>query len=112
MGRMKETLFDPYPIGPGYQATDTSYESAVKVEPRVGTLRRLSLDAIIHAGGYGATADEVAMLVDATVLAIRPRITELKKLGLIVPSGEKRENESGHRADVMVYNGPAQMRLL
>jgi len=46
------------------------------------------------------------------VLAIRPRITELKKLGLIVASGEKRENESGHRADVMVYNGPAQMRLL
>ncbi len=53
-----------------------------------------------YSGTAGRTPDELADLIGASPLAIRPRITELRKAGLIVDTGCRRLNRSGRKAVV------------
>lgn len=53
------------------------------------------------------TPDEVASHLGASILAIRPRMTELARLGLIVKTGATRENASGRLAHVYRALEPA-----
>lgn len=55
----------------------------------------------------GLTADEVAEKIGASILSIRPRVTELSKAGIIIPSCERRMNASGRRATVWCARGQA-----
>jgi hypothetical protein len=48
----------------------------------------------------GATADEVAYALKESILAVRPRVCELHKMGKIADSGVRRENASGRSAIV------------
>jgi hypothetical protein len=48
----------------------------------------------------GATADEIAQALSASVLSIRPRVSELNRSGEIVQTGARRKNESGLSATV------------
>jgi hypothetical protein len=41
------------------------------------------------------TADEVADRLGASILSVRPRMSELHRRGVIEPSGERRLNVSG-----------------
>ena len=50
------------------------------------------------------TADEVAELLSRSVLSIRPRISELSRLGAIRDSLKRRKNISGHSA--IVWEAP------
>jgi len=51
---------------------------------------------------YGPlTADEIATITERSILYIRPRVSELRALHLIEPTGETRANASGKQADVM-----------
>ena len=89
-----------YPDRPGFQNTDTSQQSALQVEPNAATLRAQCLNVLkIYINGL--TADEVAAYLNETVLAIRPRITELKLMGFVVDSGIRRPNKSQHKAIVV-----------
>jgi predicted ArsR family transcriptional regulator len=91
-------LFDDgpiYPDSPGYKEGDTSREAADSMEERAGTLRRLAFD-YIRTHPYH-TADEIAEALGETVLAIRPRISELRVKELIVNDG-KGQNRSGRPA--------------
>ena len=93
-------LFDPlmpYPSGPGHQGTDTSIEAAAEIAPTAGTLRNAAFKIL---SGRPSTADEVAELMSQSVLAVRPRITELRRTGQIRDSGVRRKNNSGRRAIV------------
>lgn len=86
-----------YPEAPGFKERGgTSEEAAAAIESHAHTLRgrvwRL-FDA-----GQELTADEIAALLNETVLAVRPRVSELRKSGRIEPTGERRENASGMRA--------------
>ncbi|CAB4176049.1 hypothetical protein UFOVP1672_65 [uncultured Caudovirales phage] len=47
------------------------------------------------------TADEIADYWGRSILYIRPRVSELRALHLIEPTGETRANASGKQADVM-----------
>jgi predicted ArsR family transcriptional regulator len=47
-----------------------------------------------------STADEVAAALEISVLHARPRISELRALGKVQDSGERRKNDSGHKAIV------------
>lgn len=76
---------------------DTSEAAAEAMQDRAETLRAKALDAISR---QPATADEVAGQVGASILAMRPRITELAKMGRIEDSGERRKNASGRSAIV------------
>lgn len=86
-----------YPKIPGYKATETSKVAAQEIESIAETLRSM---ALYHITKQAMTADEVANALEVSVLSIRPRIAELKKMGLIEDSGDRRSNESGRAAIV------------
>lgn len=94
-----------YPRTPGWRDVDTSIEAAEEIAPRVRRLRGLVF-AMVKNHVHGLTADEVAERCRLTPFSIRPRLTELKALGLIVDSGGRRQNESGRRAIVWVVAEP------
>ena len=48
----------------------------------------------------GLTADEIAARLGQSVLAVRPRVSELFHAGLIEKTGERRSNASGLSAHV------------
>ena len=95
---IKDLLGDePYPTRPGYKEPTTSKAAAEAISGRAATLRD-RVFAVICASPV--TADEVAERLGETVLAIRPRLSELRKDGRIEPSGERRKNASGISAHV------------
>jgi predicted ArsR family transcriptional regulator len=97
MGSMKDLLGDrPYGELPGFKVTGPSKEAAHAIAGRSGTLRERVLAMISRYPG--STADEIAEVIGETVLACRPRLSELKKLGLIEPTGERGKNVSGQSA--------------
>ena len=89
--------FTIYPQLSGSMPRDTSEAAAEAIRECAATLRAKALDAISR---QPATADEVADQVGASILAMRPRVTELAKMGQIEDSGERRKNASGRSAIV------------
>lgn len=65
--------------------------------PRAQPLRAQVL-AVLRDGSL--TADECAAVLHKSVLSIRPRVTELVRLGLIADTGRTRKNQSGINATV------------
>jgi hypothetical protein len=94
-----------YPDIPGRRRVDTSIEAAEHIGTRAATLREAVL-LVLRRHPDGLTADEVAGLLRKTVLGIRPRLTELKRMGRVRDSGLRRENRSGRRAAVMIVETP------
>lgn len=93
------SLFDaPVPYARG---SDTSEEAARALEPRAPMLRRLVLEAFEEAGPRGLTADQAAECVGLSILAVRPRVTELYQAGKLERAMERRQNESGMWARVL-----------
>lgn len=86
-----------YPKTPGFKEGTTSREAAESMASRVEHLRERCLTRIAN---RPSTPDEIAEALGESVLSIRPRITELKQLGKIEPSGERRKNASGRAAKV------------
>ena len=103
MSKMAEHyLGDGYPTTPGYKAEGTSRDAALVIKREASNLRALVLAAISAAGPEGLTADEVAGRLNKSVLAIRPRLTELgpKHFNKIERIGRRRTNASGLNAAV------------
>ena len=86
-----------YPQEPGHKHTDTSLEAADSIAHQVNTLRAQCLDILRRAS---MTADEVAGALAESILTIRPRIAELRRLGMIADTGARRQNASGRNAIV------------
>lgn len=84
-----------YPTTPGYKADGTS-EYAANTTDAV-TLRELAYQSLRKAD---KTADEVAADLGLDRLAIRPRITELVRLGRVKKTEITRRNASGKPATV------------
>ena len=78
--------------------SDTRRGAHDAIQGRAANLRAKALDLILN--GPGLTAEEVAGILEETVLAIRPRITELRKSGFIIDTGQRRRNTSGRPAAV------------
>jgi predicted ArsR family transcriptional regulator len=89
---------DGYPNGPGWKESETARAAAVAIAGRVGRLRQAVLIVLRRHGPL--TADEIALRIGESVLAVRPRVTELSKLGKIERTGERRPNASGQTAHV------------
>ena len=66
---------------------------------KVEHLRTLALQ-MLAATPAGLTADEIAMRLGESVLAVRPRVSELFHGGQIEKTGDRRLNASGLRAHV------------
>ncbi len=95
---MTETLdLFTYPSQPGFKRSGTSRAAAEKIAPRAPTLRDMALRLMMDAA---LTADEVAAKLGKSVLSIRPRLSELNRMGLIYDTGRTRKNESGVSATI------------
>lgn len=78
-------------------ARDTSL--AAMDDNRAATLRTHCRK--LFADGAKLTADECALKLGESILAVRPRVSELaKKYGFLKDSGERRSNDSGRKAIV------------
>jgi predicted ArsR family transcriptional regulator len=96
--RLGDTPYVPpsgYPARPGWKEDATSREAAEAIEPRTRTLRKAAYSFIRN--HPGRTADEIANALGESPLAIRPRISELRRKGLIVNAG-RGHNKSGKAA--------------
>ncbi len=85
-----------YPSLPALGRTDTSADAA-PTGPQARTLQA-AVVRTLRAGP--ATADEVAALLRQSILAIRPRFTELRATNRIYDTGIRRKNASGRNAIV------------
>jgi hypothetical protein len=97
--RQQPDLFS-YPNSPGFKEPTTSQDAAAAVANKAAFLRERILGAIASAGARGLTPDEAAETLGETVLAVRPRFTELgpKHGTKIVETGDRRANASGLKA--------------
>ena len=86
-----------YPATPGAKTGGTSTEAAEAMKPRAGILRAKVL-ALLKVRRL--TTDECAEILKESVLAIRPRFSELRAQNLIEDTGDRRINDSGRRAIV------------
>jgi hypothetical protein len=80
---------------PGFKEGDTSREAAEGMRKRAPRLRAAVLACI--RSFPGRTADEIAAALGETPWAIRPRVSELRKAGLVVNEG-RGVNASGKAA--------------
>lgn len=100
MTARQQSLF--YPHSAGFQMTETSHEAAKAARQSAKSIRATILLALKR---RAMTPDEVADLLGLSVLAVRPRFTELKKMKAIRDTGLRRVNISGKRAVVFEYSG-------
>jgi hypothetical protein len=90
-----------YPHRPGYKEHTTSRRAAEEIEQYADTLRGQVYRTIRRFSPCGITPDETAELLDKSVLSVRPRCSELQRLGLIEPTRELRMNKTGKWAHVL-----------
>lgn len=91
-----------YPNTPGYKTGGTSEAAALSMVDVAPTLRDRVYTHIKSRGACGSSADECAKAIDETVLAVRPRFSELKELGDIRETKLTTLNESGRAASIYV----------
>lgn len=96
-----------YPNHPGAQDRDTSRAAADDAAETAPQLRARALAVLERSNGL--TADEVAGRLGLSILSIRPRVTELSRLGKVRDSGQRRQNASGKSAIVWAPVFPARL---
>lgn len=88
MGEPPATEPIRYPDVPGSRGLQTSRLAADGIAPKVDHLRAKAFAILKTEGPH--TADEAAEKLEASILAIRPRFTELKAKGMIFDTGKRR----------------------
>ena len=83
----------------GLTSAQPKAPSRARTSARMERLRVLVLD-LLAATPCGLTADEIAMKLGESVLAVRPRVSELFHARQIEKTGERRPNASGLNAYV------------
>jgi hypothetical protein len=88
-----------YPHQPGFKKPGTSEAAAKEMAGRAPRLRDRIIDCLRRYGPM--TPDEAADRLGVSILSARPRFSELARMGIIVPTGERRKCGERTRADVM-----------
>lgn len=91
-----------YPYSPGHRGIDTSIAAAEALKPKLGRLQMMVASVIRHAGALGLTSDELAAKLKTDRWSLRPRISELRRMGVIRDSGERKQNCTGKQAIVWI----------
>jgi DNA-directed RNA polymerase specialized sigma24 family protein len=97
-----------YPSGPGCADTDTSREAGEAIDRVLGPLQGMVRAAIVEAGENGLTSHELAVKLGVERTTCQPRTSELRILGKIKDSGQRRPNPNGKRVIVWVAIGGAE----
>lgn len=87
-----------YPEHPGAKVGGASQDAADAMAEHAPSLRE-RVEFILGFEGP-MTTDEMAARLNVSVLSVRPRFSELMKLGKIEQTGERRTNDSGMTANV------------
>lgn len=88
-----------YPDAAGFKAYGTSKEAADAITPVLGHLQGAVLRWLKSKGEAGGTPDECARELNLSILTARPRFSELKEKGFIVPiPGKHGVTESGKKS--------------
>lgn len=74
---------------------------------RLGRLQRVTHDSILEASCEGLTGHEVSLVTGFDRHSVQPRISELRRKGLVIASGKRRRNPSGKTAIVWIASGYA-----
>jgi N6-adenosine-specific RNA methylase IME4 len=78
----------------GWKGTDTSRQAAEDMSPdRAAILRQKTLDTIRRSGPI--SAGDIAKAIDEYLYSVAPRITELRKDGLVRDSGLRHKSDRG-----------------
>jgi hypothetical protein len=85
----------PYLRDPGWKAPGTSQDAAQAITSRAKTIRDRVLAFLTERYPSSFTADQIAVGLDASILTVRPRVSELRRSELIEPTVERRKNRSG-----------------
>lgn len=93
-------MLTTYPNHPGFKVVGPSKQAAEKVEPKSKIIRDKIVEILKQHHRIGLTADELAFLLDASVLSVRPRVTELLRMNILEDSGGRRKNEMGSTVTV------------
>ncbi len=88
-----------YPTENNHRGVDTSIAAAEMAASMSGRLRAI-VHSILFRHPKGLTVDETCHLAGFPRYSLQPRFTELRKLGSIRDTGERRFNRSGARAIV------------
>ena len=87
-----------YPNRPGWKALGPSSDAAHAIARRAKTLRNRVHSFLIDRHPAAFSADQIADSLGETILSVRPRVSELNKLGLVEAANQRRKNESGMTA--------------
>jgi hypothetical protein len=87
---------------PSHNGTPTSRAAAEQIEPVAGKARATVLDYLRSRSTEGATADEIEKDTGIAGKTVRPRISELRQMGVVEDSKTARPTRSGRRAVVWV----------
>jgi predicted ArsR family transcriptional regulator len=87
-----------YPDSPGYKEKGGTSEAAAALAADTSATLRTRVLAILK--NRQLTADECARYLGASILAVRPRLSELRRMGEIQKTGATRMNRSGIQAAV------------
>ena len=77
----------------------TSQDAAEAIKPSVSRLRRMTLHWLGRLGE--ATTLEAVAAIGLPRESIQPRLSELRAMGLVEPTGARRPNPSGKKAAVL-----------
>lgn len=92
-----------YPNKPGHKGWGASLLAALKFEKPAGTLRERTERAFAE-NRQGMTADYCARVLDESLLSIRPRVSELTAVGVLIKTNTMREcKHTGMRAHVYMH---------
>lgn len=89
-----------YPDAPGWKEPTTSREAALAVASGAKTLRDNVLRVLMDEAPNALSADMIALRLQRSPFAVRPRVSELSAAGLIERAGERAINESGMSASL------------
>lgn len=93
----QESLFERYPTYPGSRNTDTSRDAAKDIAPKAEVIRSKIMRMLRV---RDMSPDECAAELELNILAVRPRFSELYKLGKIERTDKRALTASKKRAIV------------
>lgn len=94
---------DKYPDFPGFRDGETSLAAAEAIAPKAASLRKQVLDYIRN--NPRLTSDHIAIGMGMPPRRIQPRVSELRRMGLITNNGRRPNPNSGKPAHCWIAKG-------
>lgn len=109
---MQEEITWPGDPGPTAHkhGPDTEQLALEFVAPKLSGLRLKALQSLASAHP-GLTGSQVAEKMDAWIYSVKPRLTELERMGLVRDSGERAKNDRGRQEIVWQITGRGEQWL-